>query len=81
MTENKIEMTEEQRPLSKQEQKALEKQKKEELKRLKKEKKLYEKDKIHKVKTITPMQRLVPYIMETRNTSQNFIFDKINTKV
>ena len=78
MTENKIEMTEEQRPLSKQEQKALEKQKKEELKRLKKEKKLYEKDKIHKVKTITPMQRLVPYIMETRNTSQNFIFDRIS---
>ena len=78
MIENKNELTDEQRPLSKQEQKALDKQKKEELKRLKKEKKLYEKDKIRRVKGIAPMARLVPYIMETRNTSQNFIFDRIS---
>ena len=78
MIENKNELTDEQRPLSKQEQKALDKQKKKELKRLKKEKKLYEKDKIRRVKGIAPMARLVPYIMETRNTSQNFIFDRIS---
>ncbi len=78
MTDNEIVLTDEQRPLTKKEQKALEKAKKEELKRAKKEKKLYEKDRFRRVKGITPMARLIPYIMETRNTSQNFIFDRIS---
>ena len=42
----------------------------------KKEKPL--KNKIHRVRGISPMARLVPYIMEDRIGSQNFIFDKIN---
>jgi len=41
-----------------------------------KQKKL--KDKFRRVKSISPMARLVPYIMEDRIGSQNFIFDKIN---
>lgn len=36
------------------------------------------KEKIRRVKTISPMAKLVPYIMPTRTGSQNFIFDKIN---
>lgn len=36
------------------------------------------KEKIRRVKGISPMSRLVPYIMENRIGSQNFIFDKIN---
>ncbi len=44
----------------------------------KKEKKKKLKDKFHKVKGISPMARIVPYIMENRIGSQNFIFDKIN---
>ncbi len=44
----------------------------------KKEKKKQLKDKVHRVKTISPMARLEPYIMENRIGSQNFIFDKIN---
>ena len=35
------------------------------------------KDKIRRVRSISPMARLVPYIMEDRVGSQNFIFDKI----
>jgi hypothetical protein len=35
------------------------------------------KDKIRRVRGISPMARLVPYIMEDRVGSQNFIFDKI----
>jgi hypothetical protein len=35
------------------------------------------KDKIRRVRSISPMARLVPYIMEDRIGSQNFIFDKI----
>ena len=42
----------------------------------KKEKKL--KDKYHRVKGVSPMAKLVPYLMENRAGSQNFIFDKIN---
>lgn len=64
--------------LTKKEAKLLKKSEKEEQKRKKMETKLREKDKFRRVRSITPMQRLVPYIMETRNTSQNFIFDKIN---
>ena len=47
-------------------------------KKAKKEKKKKLKDKIHRVRGISPMSRLVPYIMENRIGSQNFIFDKIN---
>ena len=64
-------------PMTKEEIKAKRKAEKKELKRLKKERKLREKDKFHRVRGIVPFTRLVPYIMETRNTSQNFIFDKI----
>ena len=64
-------------PMTKKEIKAKSKAEKKELKRLKKERKLREKDKFHRVRGIVPFTRLVPYIMETRNTSQNFIFDKI----
>ena len=35
------------------------------------------KDKFRRVKGISPMARIVPYIMENRIGSQNFIFDKI----
>ena len=42
----------------------------------KKQKKL--KDKYRRVKGVAPMSRLVPYLMENRTGSQNFIFDKIN---
>ena len=35
------------------------------------------KDKFRRVKGISPMARIVPYIMENRVGSQNFIFDKI----
>ena len=45
-------------------------------KKKKKEKKL--KDKFRRVRKISPMTRLIPYIMENRVGSQNFIFDKIN---
>ena len=65
-------------PLTKKEIKAKKKAEKKELKRLKKERKLREKDKFHRVRSIVPYTRLIPYIMETRNTSQNFIFDKIS---
>ena len=37
-----------------------------------------EKEKIHRVRKITPFARLVPYIMENRCGSQNFVYDKIN---
>lgn len=42
-----------------------------------KEKKKKLKDKVRRVRSISPMARLVPYIMEDRIGSQNFIFDKI----
>mgnify|MGYP003298982605 CR=1 FL=1 len=64
-------------PMTKKEIKAKRKAERKEQKRLKKERKLREKDKLHRVRGIVPFTRLVPYIMETRNTSQNFIFDKI----
>ena len=35
------------------------------------------KDKFRRVRSISPMSRIVPYIMENRTGSQNFIFDKI----
>lgn len=44
--------------------------------KIKKEKPL--KNKIHRVRSVSPMARLIPYIMEDRVGSQNFIFDKIN---
>lgn len=69
MTEK--ELTPKEKRLEKKKQKALAKQKKKEIK-------LREKDKFRRVRGVAPMTRLVPYIMETRNTSQNFIFDKIN---
>lgn len=47
-------------------------------KKAKKEKKPKLKDKVYRIKSISPMSRLVPYIMENRTGSQNFIFDKIN---
>ena len=65
-------------PLTKKELKAKKKAEKKELKRKKKERKLREKDKFHRVRGIAPYNRLIPYIMETRNTSQNFIFDSIS---
>ena len=64
-------------PMTKKEIRAKSKAERKELKRLKKERKLREKDKFHRVRGIVPYTRLIPYIMETRNTSQNFIFDKI----
>lgn len=45
-------------------------------KKPKKEKKL--RDKVRRVKSIPPVAKLEPYIMETRSGAQNFIFDKIN---
>ncbi|MBQ2810188.1 MAG: hypothetical protein IJF11_04775 [Clostridia bacterium] len=65
-------------PLTKKELKRQRKAERAEAKRKKKEIKEYERDKFRRVRTITPMARLTPYIMETRNTSQNFIFDRIN---
>lgn len=65
-------------PLTKKEQHLSKKEARAQMKRKKKEEKLRVKDKIRRVRGITPMARLVPYIMETRNTSQNFIFDRIN---
>ena len=41
----------------------------------KKEKKV--KDKVRRVRGVSPMARLIPYVMEDRIGSQNFIFDKI----
>ena len=49
--------------------------KKEKKVKAKKEKPL--KNKVHRVRGVSPMARLIPYIMETRTGSQNFIFDKI----
>lgn len=37
-----------------------------------------EKERIHRVRKIPPFTRLVPYIMENRCGSQNFVYDKIN---
>lgn len=65
-------------PLTKKEQRLSKKEARAQMKRKKKEEKLRVKDKIRRVRGITPMARLVPYIMETRNTSQNFVFDRIN---
>ena len=65
------ELTPKQKKLQKKAEKA-------QLKKKKKEVKLREKDKFRRVRGITPMARIIPYIMETRNTSQNFIFDRIN---
>lgn len=65
-------------PLSKKELKRQKKLQKEEEKKKKKQIKEYERDKFRRVKGISPMARLTPYIMETRCTSQNFIFDRIN---
>jgi hypothetical protein len=62
------------RALTKAEKKALRKQEKLEKKRNKKR----AKNKWRRVRSITPYSRIVPYIMETRCTSQNFIYDKIN---
>jgi hypothetical protein len=73
-----IESLSEEAPLTKKELKAKRKAEKQELKRKKKEIKLREKDKFHRVRGIAPYNRLIPYIMETRNTSQNFIFDSIS---
>ncbi len=42
----------------------------------KKEKKL--RDRVRKVKSLPPVAKLEPFIMETRSGAQNFIFDKIN---
>jgi len=74
----KNESLNEEAPLTKKELKAKRKAEKQELKRKKKEIKLREKDKFHRVRGIVPYNRLIPYIMETRNTSQNFIFDSIS---
>lgn len=63
---------------TKKELKAQEKAKRLELKRKKKEVKEREKDKFHRLRHIEPYTRIVPYIMENRIGSQNFIFDKIN---
>ena len=57
-----------------------EKSKKSKKKKSKKEKKPKLKDKVYRIKSISPMSRLVPYIMENRIGSQNFIFDKINLR-
>ena len=51
--------------------------KKEKIKQPKQKKEKPLKNKIHRVRGISPMARLVPYIMEDRIGSQNFIFDKI----
>lgn len=52
--------------------------KKERIKQPKQKKEKPLKNKIRRVKGVSPMARLVPYIMEDRIGSQNFIFDKIN---
>ena len=80
MNEEKVvlEASTEEAPLTKKQLKAKRKEEKQELKRKKKERKLREKDKFHRVRKIAPYNRLIPYIMETRNTSQNFIFDSIS---
>ena len=52
--------------------------KKEKVKQPKQKKEKPLKNKIHRVRGVSPMARLVPYIMEDRVGSQNFIFDKIN---
>ena len=65
-------------PMTKKEIKAKKKAEKKALKQKKKERKLREKDKFHRVRGIAPYNRLIPYIMETRNTSQNFIYDSID---
>ncbi len=57
--------------MQRREERALEKRKKKQIK-------AYEKDKFRRVKGISPMSRLVPYIMENRCGAQNFIFDRIN---
>ena len=57
----------------------MKKDSKKENKKEKKQKKVKPlKNKIHRVRGVSPMARLVPYIMENRIGSQNFIFDKIN---
>ena len=73
-----LEPVTEEAPLTKKELKAKRKEEKQELKRKKKERKLREKDKFRRVRRVAPYFRLIPYIMETRNTSQNFIFDTIS---
>lgn len=52
--------------------------KKEKIKQPKQKKEKPLKNKIHRVRKISPMARLIPYIMEDRIGSQNFIYDKIN---
>ena len=68
----------EEAPMTKKEIKLKKKAEKKELKLRKKERRLREKDKFHRVRGIAPYNRLIPYIMETRNTSQNFIYDTID---
>lgn len=65
-------------PLTKKERRAQKKAEKAELKAKKRAQRAYERDTFHRVRGISPMSRIVPYIMETRTSSQNFIFDKIN---
>ncbi|MBQ8393221.1 MAG: 2-oxo acid dehydrogenase subunit E2 [Clostridia bacterium] len=73
-----VEQNNEEAPLTKKELKAKRRAEKQEEKLKKKAKKLREKDKFRRVRKIAPYNRLIPYIMETRNTSQNFIFDTID---
>lgn len=47
------------------------------LKKEAKQRKRNAKDKIHRVRKIAPYTRIIPYIMENRCGSQNFVFDKI----
>ncbi len=63
---------------TKKELKAQRKAERLEKKRKKKEVKERERDKFRRLRTIEPYTRIVPYIMENRIGSQNFIFDKIN---
>lgn len=65
-------------PLTKKERRAQKRAEKAELKAKKRAQRAYERDTFHRVRGISPMSRIVPYIMETRTSSQNFIFDKIN---
>ena len=65
-------------PLTKKERRAQKRAEKAELKAKKRAQRVYERDTFHRVRGISPMSRIVPYIMETRTSSQNFIFDKIN---
>ena len=44
----------------------------------KKAKEEQKRNKIRRIKTLTPYARIVPYIMEDRVGSQNFVFDKID---